>query len=156
MEKNLIVYFSYSGNTEKLVKETNKNFGFDVKRIERIIPYSQDYDTCAYTEAKDEWEKRVCPEIKKISVDFSGYNNILLFFPIWWYTFPMPVASFVKTLKGFEGSIYVFANSYTNDAHYMKNSMTDLKNLDNNLNFKEGLFNKPVSSHIDFIKNIIS
>lgn len=33
--KILIIYFSWSGNTDKLVKETNEKFGFDVVKIQR-------------------------------------------------------------------------------------------------------------------------
>ena len=153
--KNIIVYFSYSGNTDKLIKETNKVFGYDVVRVERSVPYSDDYDTCAYVEAKKEWKERVCPEINDINVDFSGYDNVLLFFPIWWYTYPMPIATFVKTkLAGFKGNVYAFANSYTNDKQYMVNSMKDLKELDSKISFKEGLFNKSAKDHIEFIKNL--
>lgn len=152
--KNLIVYFSWSGNTDKLVKSVNKEFAYDVVRVERAIPYSEDYDTCAYVEAKGEWEKRIYPAIKKIDVDYSEYDNILLFFPIWWYTFPMPVATYVKSLKKFKGKVFVFANSYTNDPQYMVNSMKDLRGLNNNIEFVEGLFNKSDKKHIEFIKNI--
>lgn len=152
--KNLIVYFSWSGNTDKLVKETNKNFNFDVVKVERKIAYSDDYNTCAYVEAKQEWQNKIYPEIKRLDINYSNYDNILLFFPIWWYTFPMPIATFVKDLKDFSGSLYVFANSYTNDQKYMQNSMMDLKALNSNLNFKQGLFNKSVKEHIEFIKNI--
>lgn len=151
---NLIVYFSWSGNTDKLVKELNKQFQFDVKRIERKIPYSEDYNTCAYVEAKQEWQNRTYPEIKKVNIDYSKYDKILLFFPIWWYTFPMPIATFIKSIKGYHGEIYVFANSYTNDPQYMATSMKELKELDKNLNFKQALFNKNAKEHIDFIKNI--
>lgn len=152
--KNLIVYFSYSGNTDRLVKGFNKQFGFDVKRIERKVPYSSDYDTCAYKEAKDEWQNRECPSIKSLDVDYSKYDNILLCFPIWWYTIPMPVATFVKTLAGYMGGVFVFANSYTNDPQYIQNAMQDLKALNGNINFKQVLFNKSVDDHIKFIKNI--
>ncbi len=152
--KNLIVYFSYSGNTDKLVREVNREFGFDAIRIERAEPYSTDYDTCAYVEAKQEWEKRIKPQIKPLNVDYFKYDNILLFFPVWWYTFPMPIATFVGELKGYKGGVYAFANSYTNDPAYMDNSMCDLKALDKNINFKTGLLNKNAKAHIDFIKNI--
>ncbi len=152
--KNLIVYFSWSGNTEKLVTELNKEFNYEILRVERKIPYSDDYNTCAYVEAKGEWQNKIYPEIKNLNVDYSKYENILLFFPIWWYRFPMPIASFVKDLKGFKGNVYVFANSYTNDPLYMQNSMKELKELDKNLIFKEGLFNKSVKAHIEFIKKI--
>ena len=152
--KNLIVYFSWSGNIEKLVRDTNKKFGFDVERIERKIPYSSDYNTCAYVEAKEECESKSFPEISEIDVNYSNYDNILLFFPIWWYSCPRPVATFVKNLNGYKGSVYVFANSYTNDPQYMETSMKELEKVGNKLHFEKGLFNKSVKEHIDFIVKI--
>ena len=119
--KTLIIYFSWSNNTKKLVEEINSKFTYDVVRIERKIPYSSIYDQCAYVEAKEEWEKRLLPEIKEITVDVSLYERILLFFPIWWYTFPMPIGTFVKEgLNGYKGKVVVFANSYTNDPKYTR------------------------------------
>lgn len=150
--KSLIVYFSWSNNTKNLIEQINKEFHFDVVRIERQTPYSEDYNTCAYIEAKEEVEKQICPKIKNVDIDFSKYDNILLFFPIWWYTYPMPIATFIKDLKDFNGKICVFANSYTNDPQYMKNSTNGLKKLNKNLTFEEGLFNKSVKEHISFIK----
>lgn len=152
--KNLIIYFSWSGNTDKLVKETNKNFGYDVVRIERKEPYSEDYDTCAYVEAKGEWEKHIHPEIKGLNVDINDYDRILLFYPIWWYTFPMPVATLIEGLKDFNGEIVMFENSYTNDPKYVENSMKDFKEINNTLIVKQGLFNKLVKEHIKFIENL--
>ena len=153
--KPLIVYFSYSGNTRKLVQGIEKELHFPVLEIERETPYSPDYDTCAYREAKEEWEKRICPRIKSIGEAISSYDRILLFFPIWWYTYPMVVASFAKEyLKGYKGEVFVFANSYTNSYSYMENSMKDLKGLDLGTAFKEGLFNKPLEEHIAFIEKM--
>lgn len=151
--KTIIIYFSWSNNTKKLVEEINSKFNYDVVRIERKIPYSSNYEKCAYIEAKEEWEKRLLPEIKEITVDVSLYERILLFFPIWWYTFPMPIGTFVKeTLIGYKGKVIVFANSYTNDPKYMRNSLNDIKQLNPNLNVKEGLLNKPVKEHILLIE----
>ena len=151
--KTLIIYFSWSNNTKKLVEEINSKFTYDVVRIERKIPYSSIYDQCAYVEAKEEWEKRLLPEIKEITVDVSLYERILLFFPIWWYTFPMPIGTFVKEgLNGYKGKVIVFANSYTNDPKYMKNSLNDIKQLNPNLNVKVGLLNKSAKEHILLIE----
>lgn len=36
--KNLIIYFSYSVNTEKPVKEINTHFNFDIVKFDRKIP----------------------------------------------------------------------------------------------------------------------
>ena len=150
--KNLIIYFSWSGNTEKLVKETNKKFGYDAVKVERAEAYSDDYDTCAYVEAKEEWEKRLHPEIKGVGVDVNTYDRILLFFPIWWYTFPMPIATLIEGLKGYRGEIVAFENSYTNDPKYVENSIKDLKALDGALNVRQGLFNKSTKEHVEFIE----
>lgn len=152
--KTLIAYFSWSNNTKRLIERVNTEFNYDVVRVEREVPYSEDYNTCAYVEAKEEVEKRLTPEIKSINLDFNSYDKILLFFPIWWYTFPMPIATFIKNLKGFKGEVVVFANSYTNDPQYMSNSMRDLKNIDDKITFKEGLFNKDAKSHVEFIKSL--
>ena len=65
--KNLIVYFSWSNNTKNLIETINKQFGFDVVRIERKKPYSQNYHTCAYVEAKEEVEKHIHPQINALN-----------------------------------------------------------------------------------------
>ena len=150
--KYLIIYFSWSGNTKKLVEEINKEFNYDVVRLDRKIPYSKDYRTCAMVEAKEEVDQSIHPNINDLNVDVNAYDRILLFFPIWWYTFPMPVATLIEKLKGYKGEVVVFANSYTNDPQYMENSMNDLIELDSSINFTRGLFNRPIREHIDLIK----
>lgn len=150
--KTLIAYFSWSNNTRNLVEQINKSKGYDIYRIERKKPYSTDYNYLAYTEAKNEVDKNIHPEINAIPSDINDYDRILLFFPIWWYTIPMPVASFVEKLKGYKGEIVVFGNSFTNDYQYMKNSISDLKKANPSLDYKEGLFNKSVQEHLDFLK----
>lgn len=153
--KTLIAYFSYSGNTRKLVQGIEKEFNCPIVEIERETPYSLDYDTCAYHEAKEEWEKRLYPSIKSIDEDVSSYDTILLFFPIWWYTYPMVIASFAKEyLQGYKGEVFVFANSYTNSYSYMATSMKDLNALGLGVDFKEGLFNKSLQEHIAFLKKM--
>ncbi len=154
--KTLIAYFSWSGNTKKIIEEIDKSAKYDVIRIKRMAPYSSDYNQCAYVEAKEEWEKRALPEIEKINLDVNSYEKILLFFPIWWYTIPMPVGTFVKeNLNGYKGEVIVFANSYTNDPKYMVNSFDDLKKLNPGLNLKKGLLNKSIEEHISFIEKEI-
>lgn len=152
--KNLIIYFSWSGNTDALVKEVNKEFNFDTVRINRKQPYSTDYDTCAYVEAKGEWEKHIHPNISGLNVDINAYDRILLFYPIWWYTFPMPIATLVEKMRDYKGEIVMFENSYTNDPQYVDNSMADFKQINSLLNVKQGLFNQSAKEHIEFIRNL--
>ncbi len=152
--KNLIVYFSWSNTTKNIVEEINKEFSFDIVRIERKIPYSSDYNICAYKEAKEEVDKNIHPEIKALNVDISSYDKILLFFPIWWYTFPMVVGTFIESLKGYKGEVILFENSYTNDKKYQDNSYNDFKKINKEIALRNGLFNKPIEEHIKFIKEM--
>ena len=150
--RDLIVYFSWSGHTASLVEGINSTLGYDLVRIFRATPYSTDYRQCAYVEAKEEIRSHILPEITPPFTDVSGYDRILLFFPVWWYTMPMPIATFVSGLRGFRGEVVVFANSYTNDPLYMSNIMRDLRSLNNSVKYKQGLFNKSVSEHIAFLR----
>lgn len=153
--KTIIAYFSWSNNTKKLVESIKKEMPeLDVVRIERIIHYSDDYNECAYHEAKDEIDGNIHPEIKQLCIDFNEYDRILCFYPIWWYTFPMPVATFVEKLKGYQGEVTLFANSYTNDPQYMVNSLRDFRAIDKDIEVSQGLFNKGTSEHIRFIKGL--
>ena len=77
--RTLIAYFSWSNNTKKLIETINEKKKYDVIRIERAIPYSDDYDICAYKEAKEEVTKNIHPAIKSIDIDLNNYDRILLF-----------------------------------------------------------------------------
>lgn len=80
------------------------------------------------------------------------YDEIILMFPIWWYTIPMCVGTFVKELKKYKGKVIICANSYTNDKQYMINSLNDIKKINPEINVVEGLFNKSALEHIKILK----
>ncbi len=150
--KNLLVYFSWSGNTKKLIEAISKNISFDIARIERETPYSLDYNECAYHEAKEEIDTKVHPSIKPLNININDYAEIYIFFPIWWYTFPMPIATFIDSLKEYKGKVILFANSYTNDSMYMENALRDFQGIAPGVKVEKGLFNKSCEEHINFFK----
>lgn len=65
MKKAIVVYCSWSGNTESLAKE----FTLPIERIERKIPYSDDYQMVAYTESKKKAEEDLRPAIADLPYD---------------------------------------------------------------------------------------
>lgn len=143
--KTLIAYFSWSGNTEKIARNIAAKTGGDLFRIERQIPYSRDYNECAYHEAKDEIDGKIRPEIKRPLPNICNYDSIILAFPIWWYTSPMAVWSFLEAYPDWKGkTIYIFPNSYTDDSQYFTTSMEDAKNSARNADIQPGLFNKEI------------
>ena len=48
----------------------------------------------------------------------------------------------------------MFANSYTNDPQYMVNSKKDILEVNHDLNLLDGLFNKSIKEHINFIRKM--
>ena len=50
--KSLIVYFSWSNNNKNLVESVNRELNYDVVRVEKSVPYSDDYNQCAYVKLK--------------------------------------------------------------------------------------------------------
>lgn len=90
----LIVYFSHSGNTEKLSDMISDEIKADVFRIVPELPYGEDL----FERAQNELNDGVRPALSNhIEADaMSQYDVILLGFPVWWYDLPMPVWSFLE------------------------------------------------------------
>lgn len=110
----LVAYFSRSGNTEKVATEIAEHSGGTLYRIERKVPYPEDFKDCA-SEAKSELNDSVFPALKDTIPDFDKYDVIFVGCPVWWHTVPMPVLSFLeKSGYDFSGKIIVPFCSYAN------------------------------------------
>lgn len=94
--KELVAFFSWSGHTLDIAAKLAKKTRADLFRIEREIPYSTDYNTCAYTEAKEEADRHLRPAIRQPLPDLQGYDAVILAFPIWWYGAPQAVLSYLQ------------------------------------------------------------
>lgn len=94
--KNLTVYFSVSGNTERLANAIHENAGGDIIRIEPVNPYPvDDYHNKSFTDlAQQEKTDGTRPEIKDIDINLDEYDTIFVGYPIWWGSMPMAVYTF--------------------------------------------------------------
>lgn len=102
--KDLIVVFSYShGNTIRIAKMIQKKTGADLKVIETIQPYSDDYDEVVDLGLK-EVKKGYEPPIKEISIE--GYDRIFLGTPTWWYTMAPAMKTFIH-MHDFKGKTVI-------------------------------------------------
>lgn len=103
MPKILITYFSCYGTTEKFAKEIQEVVGGDLFEIEPVTAY--DKDTSHYEELADftkkERDKHILPKIKNYP-DVTKYDYIFIGYPMWWYTYPQIIRTFIKSvdLKG--------------------------------------------------------
>lgn len=94
--KTLIVFFSWSGNTRGAAREIQKQTGADMFEITLVHPYSSNYNT-VLMEAQEDQHKQARPEIKDPPASIDNYDTILLGYPNWWASIPMPIATFLES-----------------------------------------------------------
>lgn len=80
-----------------------KKTGADLKVIETIQPYSDDYDEVVDLGLK-EVKKGYEPPIKEISIE--GYDRIFLGTPTWWYTMAPAMKTFIH-MHDFKGKTVI-------------------------------------------------
>ena len=93
--KTLVVYYSYSGNTKKVVDMIKEKKNFDVLKIKPVNDYSDDYQKVVDDEeAKMDMNEII--EIKDINVNLDYYDRILLGTGVWWYKITPAIRSFLN------------------------------------------------------------
>ena len=103
--KTLVAYFSHAGqnyvnggvaelehgNAEVLAGFAAQACGGDLFHIERVEPYPAEYKACV-KESMAELKVKARPELAR-DVDVSGYDRVVVVFPNWCGTMPMPCFS---------------------------------------------------------------
>lgn len=91
----LVAFFSWSGNTRRIAQEIQQQTGADIIEVAPIHPYSSDYNTCLMEAQQDQHDK-ARPELANHVAHMDEYDVILLGYPNWWASIPMPIASFLE------------------------------------------------------------
>ena len=118
MSKTLIAYFSTGGNTRRAAKALATAAGADLYEIKPVQPYSHadlnwmDKKSRSTIEMNDPSSR---PEIVGPLPDVSGYDTILLGFPVWWYTCPAIIRTFLEGLDLHGKKLVPFATSGGSD-----------------------------------------
>lgn len=92
--KALVVYFSWSGNTEAVANEIAEQTGADLFEITPAEPYTDDYDALLDI-AQEEQESDARPAIAETVENFEQYDIVYFGFPNWWGDMPMILYSFL-------------------------------------------------------------
>ena len=149
-EKTLIVYFSRVGNTqfsedvdavssaslrnrngilagncEVLAEKISKITEADIFEINVSEQYPEDYDETV-NRASSEQSENARPELVSHVENMENYDNVILIYPVWWSTIPMPVFSFLEEYDFSEKNIYPVA---THKGSFLGQSVSDIKVL---------------------------
>lgn len=93
--KVLIAFFSWGGNTKGIAEEIRDQTDADLFEITLVNPYSTDYNT-VLDEAQRDQNEQARPELAVHVENMDEYDTILLGYPNWWASIPMPIASFLE------------------------------------------------------------
>ena len=117
-KRTLVAYFSATGTTAGVARRMAEGIGADLYEIRPKVPYTErDLDwtnkkSRSTVEMNDEGSR---PELAEAVPDVSGYDTILLGFPVWWYVEPRIVDTFLDA-AGIDGKrIATFATSGGSD-----------------------------------------
>lgn len=91
----MIAYFSWGGNTKGIAEEIQRQTGADLFEITLVNPYSSDYNT-VLDQAQRDQDEQSRPELASHVENMGQYDTIILGYPNWWASIPMPVASFLE------------------------------------------------------------
>ena len=133
--KSLVVYFSWSGNTETIAKEIASQTGSDIFQITPVNSYSTDYDTVVDF-AKQEQRDNARPEIAGTIGNFSEYDVIYMGFPNWWGDMPMIMYTFLDTYDLSGKTLAPFVSS---GGSGFSNTISSMKEAEPNATITEGL-----------------
>ena len=127
MKKTLIAYFSATGTTKRAAEKLAKEFNADLFEIEPAQPYTaadldwQDKQSRSTLEMKDKSSR---PAIKNHCDHIADYDTVWIGFPVWWYTAPTIINTFIEAHNLSGKVLCVFATSGGSD---VKGSAADLK-----------------------------
>lgn len=114
----LVAYFSATGTTKAVAERLAKQADADLFTIEPAQPYTtEDLDwtndkSRTTLEMKDEKSR---PAIKNKVEDMAQYQTIYLGFPVWWYTAPHIIRTFLESYNLEGKTIIPFATSGGSD-----------------------------------------
>ncbi|MDE7229415.1 MAG: NAD(P)H-dependent oxidoreductase [Oscillospiraceae bacterium] len=114
MNKKLVAYFSAGGVTADAAKKIAKAAGADLYEIRPEVPYTkadlnwQDKGSRSSVEMGD---RSFRPAIADKNAKANEYDVIFLGFPIWWYTAPTIINTFLESYDLAGKTIILFATS---------------------------------------------
>ena len=154
MNKVLVAYFSASGVTKAAAQQLAEVTGGTLHEIKPAQPYTdadldwRDKQSRSSIEMQDKSSR---PAITDKLTNMQEYNVIYVGFPIWWYTCPTIIKTFMEAYDFKGKTVIPFA---TSGGSSIKKACEDLKAVYPDVNWKEGkLLNRATKKDLeDWVK----
>lgn len=114
MSKKLVAYFSATGTTANVARNLSEAIGADIFEIKADTPYTAkdlDWNNSNSRSSVEMNDSTSRPKIAEKISDIGKYDTIFLGFPIWWYTAPHIINTFLESYDFTGKKIILFATS---------------------------------------------
>ena len=114
MSKKLVAYFSASGVTAAAAKNLAEAAEADLYEIKPQVPYTRadlDWTDKSSRSSVEMNDKSSRPPLADQEAHVENYDTIFLGFPIWWYTAPTIINTFLESYDFSGKTIVLFATS---------------------------------------------
>ena len=138
MQKTLVIYFSAQGHTKTIAEKIAKNLGADIFEIEPKQKYTEedlDWTNKQSRSSVEMNDKSFRPPVLNKVANINDYDTVIIGFPVWWYTAPTIINTFIEENNLAGKDVYVFVTSGSSG---YEGSFNDLKNTYNDINFING------------------
>jgi flavodoxin len=108
--KTLVAYFSATGTTAAVAKDLAEVTGATLYEIKPEVKYTAadlDWRNKQSRSSVEMQDKSSRPAFVKDLKDADSYDVIYIGFPVWWYTAPTIINTFIEAY-GFEGKTVIF------------------------------------------------
>ena len=155
MSKVLVSYFSASGVTKVVAEKIASAVEGDIFEIEPEEIYTKEDLNWLNKNSRSSVEmnnREFRPPVKNKLENLDSYEKVVIGFPVWWYTAPTIINTFIEENDFTNKNVYVFVTSGSSG---YEGSLNDLKNAYPNINFISGRRFKGRESEEDY-KNWIN
>ena len=138
MKKTLVAYFSASGTTKAVAQQLAEVVGADLHEIKPEQPYTDadlDWNDKQSRSTIEMNDKNSRPAITAKLQNMNDYEVVYVGFPIWWYTCPTIINTFMEAYDFSGKTVIPFA---TSGGSSIKKACADLKASYPNVDWKEG------------------
>lgn len=113
-KKTLVAYFSASGTTASAARALAEAIDADLYEIKPAVPYTGKDLNWMDKQSRSSVEMNTPsarPALADRDADVAAYEKIFLGFPIWWYTAPRIVQTFLESYDFSGKTLILFATS---------------------------------------------
>lgn len=155
MNNNLVVYFSCSGETKKVAEELKSVLNCDIFEIVPETLYTDrdlDWNDKNSRSTIEMGDESCRPRIRNRIDNIDKYDTIYLGFPIWWYTAPRIINTFLESYDFSNKKVILYC---TSGGSSIDKTYNDLKNSYPNIDFIKGsrlYSNSDIDSFVNSVK----